>query len=129
MSEQNVAVVQKLFEALDREDFAAALRLFDPRVEWTTTEGGTYHGIEGVTESFVEWMEPWDEHNLETEEFIERGDDQVLATIHITARGEQSRIEIDQRFFHLYTVRDGKILRMVEYVDRGRGLEASRVPD
>jgi ketosteroid isomerase-like protein len=45
-------------------------------------------------------------------------------TIHLTARGAQSRIEIDQRFFQVYTLRDGKISRMVEFVDRARALEA-----
>jgi ketosteroid isomerase-like protein len=125
MSQENVEVVRQLFAALGREDFPAALQLFDSDVEWSTTEGGDYRGIEGVTNSYVEWMEPWQEHNIEPEEFIESGDDQVLATIHLTARGEHSGMEIDQRFFQVYTLREEKIIRMVEYLDRARALEAA----
>jgi ketosteroid isomerase-like protein len=122
MSHEDLGVVQRLFLALQTDDFATALQLFDAEVEWSPTEG-TYHGIEGVGASFIEWMEPWDEHRIEPEEFVE-SNDRVLVTIHLTARGGQSRMEIDQRFFQVYTVHDGKITRMVEYVDRVPALEA-----
>jgi uncharacterized protein len=122
MSQENMEVVRELFLAVETDDFATALGLFDAEVEWLAAEG-TYHGIEGVGASFIEWMEPWEEHRIEAEEFVE-GNDQVLVTIHLTARGGQSRMEIDQRFFQVYTVRDGKISRMVEYVDRKLAREA-----
>ena len=124
MSEASVEVIRRLFEALEREDFAAALELFDADVEWSPAEGD-YRGIEGVGAAFIEWMEPWEEHRIEPEEFLEAADDRVLATIHLTARGGQSGVEIDQRFFQLYTVSDGKVARMVEYLDRDRALEAA----
>jgi ketosteroid isomerase-like protein len=38
-------------------------------------------------------------------------------------------MEVDQRFFQVYTVRDGKIRRMDEYVDRARALEAAGLPE
>ena len=69
-----------------------------------------------------EWIELWEEHRVEPEEFIEceKG---VLATIHLTGRGAGSGMEVDQRFFQVYTVHEGKIRRMVEFVDRSRALE------
>jgi uncharacterized protein len=127
MSDENVGVVKQLFLALETDDFATALQLFDAEVEWSPTEG-TYHGIEGVGTSFIEWMEPWDEHHIEPEEFVQ-GDDRVLVTVHLTARGQGSGMEINQRFFQVYTVRDGKIRRMVEYLDRARALEAAGLPE
>jgi ketosteroid isomerase-like protein len=127
MPEDNVDVVRRLFSALDDNQFEEVAGFFDPEVEWSPTEG-TFHGIEGVVKSFLEWMEPWDEHTIDPEEFIESGDDRVLATIHLTGRGEQSGVEINQRFFQLYTLRGGRITRMVEYVDRARALEAAGLP-
>ena len=120
-------MVKQLFLALETDDFATALQLFDAEVEWSPTEG-TYHGIEGVGASFIEWMEPWDEHRIEPEEFVE-SNDRVLVTIHLTARGGQSRMEIDQRFFQLYTLEAGKIKRMVEYHDRALALKAAGLSD
>jgi ketosteroid isomerase-like protein len=123
MSEENVEVVKRLFSALEADDLATALQVFDAEVEWSPMEG-TYHGIEGVGASFIEWMEPWDEHRIEPEEFLQ-GDDRVLVSVHLTARGRGSGMEVDQHFFQVYTVRDEKISRMVEYVDRARALEAA----
>jgi uncharacterized protein len=127
MSEENVGVVKQLFLALESDDFATALGLFDAEVEWSPMEG-TFHGIEGVGASFIEWLEPWDEHRIEPEEYVQ-GDDRVFVTVHLTARGQGSGMEVDQRFFQVYTVHDGKIRRMVEYVDRARALEAAGLPE
>jgi ketosteroid isomerase-like protein len=124
-----VEVVRSFFDAAEREDYAPALRMIDPSAVWLPTEGGRYEGIDGVAEAFATWMEPWAEHQLVTEEVIPLGDDHVLATLHIVARGRHSGVEIDQRFFHLHTVYEGKITRMVEYLDRDEALRAAGVED
>jgi ketosteroid isomerase-like protein len=123
MSQENVEVVRSLFAVLDRNDWGAALGLFDPEVEWSSTEG-TFRGLEGVVSSVAEWLEPWEEHLIEAEEFAEAGD-QVLAVVRLTGRGAGSGMEIDQRFFQVYAVRNGKIIRMVEFVTRNEALEAA----
>ena len=116
-------MVRELFRALDEEDFAAAVQLFHPDVEWRPTEGA-YSGLEGVAAHLVEWLEPWDEHRLVAEQFTDHGN-RVIAEIHITARGERSGMEIDQRFFHLYSLDGGRIRRMDEYVTREEAVEAA----
>ena len=126
MSHGNVEVVRRLFAAFEGEDWQAALDLFDPTVEWSPTEG-TYHGPEGVVSSLVEWFGPWEEHHVQVEEVTVAGD-QVLAVVHLTGRGARSGVEIDQRFFQVYAVRSGKIIRMAEFVTRDEALEAARVP-
>jgi ketosteroid isomerase-like protein len=123
VSEENVDVVRRLFAVLDRQDWGAALEFFDPEVEWSPTEG-TYRGLEGLASSVAEWLEPWEEHQIEAEEFTEAGN-QVLAVVHLTGRGAGSGMEIDQRFFQVYAVRNGKIIRMVEFVTREEALEAA----
>ena len=72
----------------------------------------------------AEWLEPWEEHHIEAEEFVEVGG-HVLAVLHLTGRVAGSGMEIDQRFFQVYTVRDGTIVRMVEFVTRAEALEAA----
>jgi ketosteroid isomerase-like protein len=125
MSQENVEVVRGLFAALEKQDWEAALGLFDPEVEWSPTEG-TFHGPEGVVTSLAEWLEPWEEHHIDAEEFKEVGD-QVVAVIHLTGRGAGSGMEIDQRFFQVYAVRSGKIVRMVEFIRRAEALEAAEL--
>jgi ketosteroid isomerase-like protein len=48
-----------------------------------------------------------------------------LAVVRLTGRGVASGVEIDQRFFQVYAVRNGKIIRMVEFVTRDEALEAA----
>jgi ketosteroid isomerase-like protein len=122
MSRENVEVVRRLFDAVEAEDWEAALGAFDAEVEWSPTEG-TYHGPEGVMNSLAEWVEPWEEHHIEAEEFTEAGA-RVLAVIHLTGRGAGSGMEIDQRFFQIYEVHGEKIVRMDEFVTRAEALEA-----
>jgi uncharacterized protein len=128
MSDENVELLRRFFAALGNDDLQTVLGLFDPDVEWSPTEG-TFRGIEGVAQSFAEWIEPWQGHRIEPEEFVDCGDDQVLVAVHLSARGKHSGMEIDQRFFQIYTVKEGKIRRMVEYVDRARALEAAGMPE
>ena len=109
MSQDHVDVVRGLFAALESQDWEAALRVFDPEVEWSPTEG-TFHGVDGVVTSLVEWLEPWDEHHIEAEEFTEAGNE-ILAVIHLTGRAERgSRIEMDQRFFSSMPCATGRSL-------------------
>src|SRR3954453_13256657 len=123
MADENVEVVRALFRALDEDDYAAALELFDPDVEWRPTEG-TYRGREGVGAHLIEWLEPWDEHHIEAEGFVDLGE-LVLAEIHLTARGEGSGMEIDQRFFQLYRVDGDRIRQMDEFVTRREAVAAA----
>jgi uncharacterized protein len=128
MSQENVEVVRRLFAAFDNQDWATALGFFDPTVEWSAAGQGTQRGPEGVVTSLAEWFEPWEEHEVEAEEFADAGD-QVLVVVRLTGRGASSNLEIDQRFFQLYSVRNGKITRMVEFVTRKQALEAAGLSD
>jgi ketosteroid isomerase-like protein len=127
MTQENVDVIRRLYAAFDDQDWEGALGLFDPEVEWSPVEG-SFRGPEGVVAAFAEWIESWEEHLVVAEEFTEASD-RVLAVIHLTGRGAASGVEIDQRFFQVYDVRDGKIVRMVEFVTRAQALDAAVKPE
>jgi ketosteroid isomerase-like protein len=52
MSQENVELVQRQYEAFNRQDFEAWLDFFDPEVEFResalTPDAATYHGHDGV---------------------------------------------------------------------------------
>jgi len=52
-------------------------------------------------------------------------DDKVLAFVRITGVGRASGAEFDIRIAHLWTLRDGLIVRGEGYGDRDRALEAA----
>jgi ketosteroid isomerase-like protein len=45
--------------------------------------------------------------------------------VHESGRGQGSGIEIDGRYFNVLTVRNGKIVRKVEFTQRSDALEAA----
>jgi ketosteroid isomerase-like protein len=66
----------------------------------------------------------WDDIETIPEEFIDAGD-QVFVTVRYTGRGRSSGIEFDTRAFEVLTVRDGKIVDKLEFLERSEALEAA----
>jgi ketosteroid isomerase-like protein len=47
-----------------------------------------------------------------------------VATVRLRGRGRASGIEIDARFYDVYTLQDKKIVRMDQFTDRSEALDA-----
>ena len=127
MSKENVEIVRRQIDAYLSGDFETALAAFDPEVEFDVSirpEGGVYRGPEGVAEAMRTWSGAWEDWRVEVEEIIDAGD-RVLMIVHETGRGKGSGIEIDQRLFQVYTLRDGKITRWKGFMDHEDALEAA----
>jgi ketosteroid isomerase-like protein len=81
-------------------------------------------GIEAAMWDINQWLDAWDEHRLDLEEVIEDGDN-VVASVHIKARGKASGVEVDVRFYPHIKVRDGKVVYIYDHEDREEALEAA----
>jgi ketosteroid isomerase-like protein len=46
-------------------------------------------------------------------------------TVRFHGRGRASGVEVETRFYEVYTLRDGKVLRIDEYEHRAEALEAA----
>ena len=78
----------------------------------------TLHGVEGFA-VFVEGLEEdFSEFRYQAETFEEVSPDQVLVTGQIHARGRRSNMPLTAPFGHLWTLRDG---RAVKVESRARG--------
>jgi ketosteroid isomerase-like protein len=49
----------------------------------------------------------------------------VLLTAHHRGRGQGSGVEVDTRFYEVYMLRDGKVVRVDEFSERAEALEAA----
>jgi ketosteroid isomerase-like protein len=58
------------------------------------------------------------------EEIIDAGD-RVVLSAHHRGRDRGSGIKVDARYYEVYTLRDGKIIRVDEYTERIAALEAA----
>src|SRR3954451_641402 len=64
MSQENEELARQCYEAVNRHDFDALLRMCDPAVEFEPPErapyAGTYRGIDAVRELVQSLSEVWD---------------------------------------------------------------------
>ncbi|HEY1356914.1 MAG TPA: nuclear transport factor 2 family protein [Thermoleophilaceae bacterium] len=125
MSQENVEIVRRAFayEISGVGDRAEAEAVFDPDVVMNPTNEGPFYGLDAMREDFERWASAFEELEVSAEEFIDAGD-RVLVTAYHRGRGRASGAQVDGRFYEVYTVRDGKVVCVDEYVERAEALEA-----
>jgi uncharacterized protein len=128
MSEENVEVVRRGYEAFNRGDLDGMVADFAPTFEYVASgavpgTGGVYRGPEGLKE-FMGWFGEFSGARAEINELIDAGD-QVLVGITARGRGKQSGVESGWHVWHLWTLREGKIVRGQGFTDRAAVLEAA----
>jgi ketosteroid isomerase-like protein len=124
MSQENVEIVRKFHEALRRGDHTDALALLAPVVAYKVAQEGMVHGPDAVLDVWERWESDWEDLEETTEELIDAGDHVILGVRYL-ARGRRSGIEVGDRFFNVYTLRNGKIVRKIEVTERSQALEAA----
>jgi ketosteroid isomerase-like protein len=85
--------------------------------------GQTYRGHDGVREFFADLDEAWEQFDPELET-IEADCDHVLALGTTRVRGRGSGIEMEFAWGHVVEFRDGKVIRLIGYLDRDEAREA-----
>jgi ketosteroid isomerase-like protein len=119
VSQSNVEIVRS-FLSLDVDE---ALPYADPGIVWNPIEELPTQGHEAVRASLAHWKADWDDYKVMPEEFVDRGD-HVIVTVRLRGRGRGSGVEIDARFYDVYTLRDGKIVRMDQFTELSEALDA-----
>jgi ketosteroid isomerase-like protein len=127
MSQENVEILRRSYEAYGRGDLSDVRRGTDP--EFITyreePDGATYHGWEGFLKAVAEWVEDFDEFTFTAEEFIDANDHQVVVRVHQTAVGARSGAPIAADFWFVHTLRDGRGTRLDMFATKARALEAA----
>jgi ketosteroid isomerase-like protein len=128
MSQENVEIVRRFLVMMDRGDYDAAVREFDPDAKWHNT--GAFPGptiCSGPTEIAAFWkalLEDFEDGKLDIEETAESGDT-VVVGIHSQARGRTSGAPVDVRWGLIIRFERGSIIRADVYGEYGRALEAA----
>ena len=130
MSKENVEIVRRIYEAAAGRDAETVMELYDPEVELDGSRlelaglDDVYRGHDGLRRFFREWHEAWVKIEYDYEELIDAGE-QVIAVVTRHARGRASGAEVERPFALLWTLRDGKVVRVVWYLTREDALEAA----
>lgn len=115
-------IARASYVAFANHDSAAVLADLDPDIEWVQAQGlphgGTYRGVEEVQRNIFDPLERdwWDGFTAEPNEFIEAGD-QVVVLGRYRATAKRSRRRLDVPYVHVWTVRDGRLVRFRQFLD------------
>ena len=131
MSQENVETVQRALEAWQRDDFEAWAAALDPAIEWHAVlqrlvdgVAGVYRGTEGMREFWTAYRTELADFQIEGQDLRDLDDDRVLLLGHFRWRGPASGIELDSPVGLVMTLRDGKVIRSVDYLSHEEALEA-----
>ena len=122
MSQQNVDLVRKAYEAFGRGDIPAVLEAFDPNIEWVSPVGqyrlgGVYKGPDAIaTNFFMVLGEIWETLDVTPQELIDGGD-RVIVFGNAIGKARATGTTVKTPYVHCHTVKNGKVARFEEFLD------------
>ena len=84
MSEENLEITRRAYEAFNRRDFETLDALWDPNIEWHQftqfPDRGVYRGVEEVRDRFLktQLVEQFGDFRIDIEELVDAGDHVVV---------------------------------------------------
>jgi ketosteroid isomerase-like protein len=129
MSQQeNVDFVRGGYERFNAGEKTAELWFWHADAEYHASpqdpDAAVHRGIGAIRKQFATWVEAYPDLKIEILEAEGRGD-QVFLWVRFRGHGAASGIPLEMELAHVYTLRDGRAARLVEYADREQGLKAA----
>ena len=127
MSRENVEIVQGLYEAVNAQRWGTTWDLYDPNYEMDPRDTGigVIRGIEAAEETLREYWQMFERFRVELKEVIHADEGQVVTAVRDGGRLKGSVADVWNRFFHVWTFENGKIVRLSIHTDRNRALETA----
>ena len=122
MSQQNLEVVRRGYEAFGRGDLDAMLKLYSPDAEWVTPGppelplAGTRRGPAEIAQFFGLLNELIEVQSFEVRTFVADGDHVVVLGFE-SSRFKPTGKVISFDWAHVFTLEDGRIVRFQDYYD------------
>lgn len=115
------------YEALNNGDIDSAMDALAEDAEWHESEvlpdTGVYRGRAAIRSFLTDFLASWERFDQTVEE-VRREGDRVLVQIHLQATGRGSAADVDARYAHLWTISEGRGIRVEAFYDRDEALEA-----
>jgi ketosteroid isomerase-like protein len=124
MSHEDRETLRLVYEAYNRGDWTGALSRMHRDIEWKTTRTGRHRGHDEVRRFMEDMREPFEEVMVEPDEWFDHGD-RIVVFLRIRARPRGSDAVAENRVGHLWTMRDGKVIRCETFPRREEALEAA----
>ena len=116
-------------DVLDPESRDVVFGCVDEEIEFREDprfpESGVYRGVEAARRYFEQFTESFDEFLLDGLEFVPVDDERVLVQFRLRMRGKGSGAPGEALPGWLWTVRDGRAVRIEAFLDRAEARQAA----
>ena len=123
MSQENISVINRIYEVFGQRDFAAVLDLFGPTIEWVAAvnsplaDRSPYRGLDEVREGpLTRIAAGFESLMVRVDEIFGAGDKVVALGFYdgvYKANGKRFQAQVA----HIWTLADGKAVKFQQYVD------------
>jgi ketosteroid isomerase-like protein len=130
MSKENVELVSQAFEHWRSGRIDEWIETLDPDVEWDISahplpdfpDRGS--GRDAFVGHMADYVSGWNDYEVTAAELIDGGDEVVLMS-HESARMRTSDVTLDRDLPMVWTIRDGRSVRVRVFKTRAQALDAS----
>ena len=130
MPEGHVSIVRGMYEAFARGDISGVIAALHPQIEWLEAEnfiyadGNPYIGPQAVLEGvFMRIAAEWEGFRVAPKEILDAGDT-VVGHGYYSGRYRQNGRSVRAQFAHLFSFREGQVVRFQQYTDTAQFLQA-----
>jgi ketosteroid isomerase-like protein len=119
--------VRGFAEAIVANDLPRALAVCHPEIEFHSmlaVSGSAYLGLGGIRKYFEDIASAWDEWTVEVHRVAPAPDGRVAIVMTMRARGRESGVPLSELTAHVWTLKDGKLLRNELFRDPDEALRA-----
>jgi uncharacterized protein len=123
VSQENINVINRIYEAFGQRDFSAVLELFGPAIEWIAADNSPladrspYRGLDEVREGPLRRLAAgFESLTVRVDEIFSAGDRVVVLGYYdgvYKANGKRFQAQVA----HVWTLADGKAVKFQQYVD------------
>jgi ketosteroid isomerase-like protein len=129
VSQENVEIVRRLYEHRQAtgeflEESVSSELVWDMSKFGGWPEQPVYEGIEEARRFLREWTAEFDDWAIEVEAIHDGGGETVVGVLRQRARSKSSGLPVDMLLAQVFTIRDGKEVRMEMYSDPAEALKA-----
>jgi len=132
MSTPGEEAARRFAETITSGDRPAALGVCHPEIEFESMLGLTGHryiGHAGINQYFDDAESAWEDWNVVVEQTVEGPDGRVAIVMTMHARGRGSGVSLATRTAHVWTLKEGKLVRNQLFREPERALQDLGVAD
>ena len=130
MSQENVEVIRRLYDSLDKGDVPTVLAQMDQHIEWREAENliyadrNPYVGPQAILEGvFTRVGTEWEWFSTTPEKLLDAGDNVVVLGTY-TGKHKETQRELRVQFAYVWDLKGGSVVKFQQYTDTKQFAEA-----